>query len=94
MDARDGLTLPLCGILARCLAPDTATQFSPPQPDLSDQIPNERNLMKPSVYGIKETDIFRLITAFTAIRSPEIRAEFLRTVEAWAQDQWHEFEDR
>ncbi|MEM9129943.1 MAG: hypothetical protein AAGA97_09520 [Pseudomonadota bacterium] len=50
--------------------------------------------MKPSVYGIKETDIFRLIAAFTAIRSSEIRAEFLRTVEAWAQDQWHEFEDR
>ncbi|MEM1223894.1 MAG: hypothetical protein AAGH40_14170 [Verrucomicrobiota bacterium] len=50
--------------------------------------------MKPSVYGIKETDAFRLIAAFAAIRSPEIRADFLRTVEAWAQDQWHENEDR
>ncbi|MEM6713311.1 MAG: hypothetical protein AAF590_13675 [Pseudomonadota bacterium] len=49
--------------------------------------------MKPSVYDIKESDIFRLITAFTAIRSPEIRAEFLRTVEAWAKDQWHNFND-
>ena len=50
--------------------------------------------MKPSVFGIKETDIFRLLAAFTAIRSPEIRAEFLRTVEAWAQDQWYEFKDK
>jgi len=44
--------------------------------------------MKRSIYGISEEDIFRLVTAFSAIRSPKIRAEFLRTLEAWAQDQW------
>lgn len=49
--------------------------------------------MQPSVYGIQETDFFRLIAAFTATRSPEIRTEFLRTVEAWAKDQWLNFND-
>ena len=45
--------------------------------------------MKTSIYGMTETDLFRMITAFTAIRSPKIRSEFVRTIEAWAQDQWH-----
>ena len=44
--------------------------------------------MNPSIYGMTEADIFRLVTAFAAIRDPNIRAEFLRTVEAWANDQW------
>lgn len=45
--------------------------------------------MKTSIYGMTEADLFRVVTAFTAIRSPDIRAEFVRTIEAWAQDQWH-----
>lgn len=44
--------------------------------------------MTQSIYGLTETGIFRLLTAFAAIRDPNVRAEFLRTVEAWAQDQW------
>ncbi|SMX28187.1 hypothetical protein TRP8649_02302 [Pelagimonas phthalicica] len=39
-------------------------------------------------YGITEAELFRLITAYSAIKNPSIRAEFLRTVEAWAMDQW------
>lgn len=33
-------------------------------------------------------ELFRFTTAYTAIRKPEIRAEFLELVEAWAKDQW------
>ena len=43
-----------------------------------------------TVYGVTEAEIFRLTCAYTAIRKPEIRAEFLRTVEAWAKEQWGE----
>lgn len=44
--------------------------------------------MTKTIYGLTEADLFRLTTAFTAIRDPAIRAEFLRTIEAWAEDQW------
>ncbi|GLO71337.1 hypothetical protein MACH17_28540 [Phaeobacter inhibens] len=33
-------------------------------------------------------ELFRLNVAFVSIRDPAIRAEFLSTIEAWAQDQW------
>ena len=39
-------------------------------------------------------ELFRLVTAYSAIRKPTIRAEFLETVEAWAQDQWMGFPSR
>lgn len=45
--------------------------------------------MTQTVYDLTEEELFRLTCAYTAIRNPTIRAEFLRTVEAWAQDQWH-----
>lgn len=44
--------------------------------------------MTTTIYGLTEAELFRLTTAYTAIKDPTIRAEFLRTVEAWAQDQW------
>ncbi|MGH1399496.1 MAG: hypothetical protein ACRBCT_09815 [Alphaproteobacteria bacterium] len=37
---------------------------------------------------ITETELFRLTCAYIAIRDPAIRAEFLRSIEAWAVDQW------
>lgn len=43
----------------------------------------------PSSYDLTPDELFRLVTAYTAIRDPKIRAEFLRTVEAWVDDQWH-----
>ena len=45
--------------------------------------------MTKTIYNLTEDELFRLTSAYTAIRDPAIRAEFLRTVEAWAQDQWH-----
>ena len=42
-----------------------------------------------TAYDMTPEELFRLVTAYTAIRDPAIRAEFLRTVEAWATDQWH-----
>ncbi len=44
--------------------------------------------MTETVYQLSEAELFRLISAYTAIRDPKIRAEILRTVEAWAIDQW------
>jgi hypothetical protein len=44
--------------------------------------------MTHNIYGVTEADLFRLVTAYSAIKNPTIRAEFLRTVEAWAVDQW------
>ena len=41
-----------------------------------------------TVYDLTQEELFRLTTAYTAIRKPEIRAEFLELVEAWAKDQW------
>ncbi len=43
---------------------------------------------KLSIYDITQPELFRLICAYTAIRDPAIRTEFLTTLEAWAQDQW------
>ena len=43
----------------------------------------------PSSYDLTPDELFRLVTAYTAIRDPKIRAEFLRTVEAWVDDRWH-----
>jgi len=45
--------------------------------------------MTQSVYELTPAELFRLNAAYAAIHDPAIRAEFLRTVEAWAQDQWH-----
>lgn len=44
--------------------------------------------MTNTIYDLTPEELFRLNTAFAAIRNPKIRAEFLRTVEAWAEDQW------
>lgn len=41
-----------------------------------------------TVYDLQPTELFRLTAAYVAIRDPDIRAEFLQTVEAWARDQW------
>lgn len=41
-----------------------------------------------SIYGVTPEEMFRLTAAFTAIRNPDIREEFLSAIEAWAQDQW------
>ena len=46
-----------------------------------------------AVYEITQSEIFRLTCAYAAIRDPKIRAEFLHTVEAWAEDQWHEVDE-
>lgn len=42
----------------------------------------------PANYDLTPIELFRLNTAYTAIRKPEIRAEFLDLIEAWAEDQW------
>jgi hypothetical protein len=47
-----------------------------------------------TTYDITPDELFRLVTAYTAIRKPTIRAEFLETVEAWAEDQWRGFPSR
>ncbi len=39
-----------------------------------------------TVYGVTTEEMFRLYAAYAAIRDSKIRAEFLATVEAWAQD--------
>lgn len=44
--------------------------------------------MTQAINDLTEWELFRLTSAYTTIRDPAIRAEFLRTVEAWAQDQW------
>ncbi len=44
--------------------------------------------MTKTIYDLNEEEVFRLTSACTAIRNPAIRAEFLQTVEAWAEDQW------
>ncbi len=41
-----------------------------------------------TVYGVNQQELLRLICAYTAIRDPAIRQEFLTTIEAWAKDQW------
>ncbi|MEM7288863.1 MAG: hypothetical protein AAF412_00615 [Pseudomonadota bacterium] len=42
----------------------------------------------PATYGLTQHEIFRLTCAYTAIRKPQIRAEFLELIESWAKDQW------
>ncbi len=44
--------------------------------------------MTKAIYDLSEEELFRLTSAYTAIRDPAIRTEFLRTIEAWATDQW------
>lgn len=44
--------------------------------------------MSKTIYDLTENELFRLTCAYLAIRDSDIREEFLRTVEAWAQDQW------
>jgi hypothetical protein len=44
--------------------------------------------MKPTVYNLTEAELFRLTTAYTAIKDPKARKEFLILVEAWANEQW------
>ncbi len=39
--------------------------------------------MTKAIYDLSEEELFRLTSAYTAIRT-----EFLRTIEAWATDQW------
>lgn len=41
-----------------------------------------------TTYDLTPEELFRLKCAYTAIRDPKIRAEFLTTLEAWAEDQW------
>lgn len=40
-------------------------------------------------YKLTPDEVFRLLAAYAAIRDPAIRAEFLSSIEAWTQDQWH-----
>lgn len=42
-----------------------------------------------ATYDLTPDELFRLNAAYTTVRDPAIRAEFLRTIEAWAMDQWH-----
>lgn len=44
-------------------------------------------------YDITPTELFRLATAYAAIRDPKIRAEFLTSIEAWSKDQWRDVPD-
>lgn len=39
-------------------------------------------------YSLTPDELFRLVTAYTAIRDPAIRTEFLTSIEAWVEDQW------
>lgn len=43
--------------------------------------------MPETIIPITETELYRLEVAYTSIEDPIIRAEFLRTLEAWVQDQ-------
>lgn len=43
--------------------------------------------MPKTIIHITETELYRLEVAYTSIEDPSIRAEFLRTLEAWVQDQ-------
>lgn len=44
--------------------------------------------MNRTTYGLSPDELFRVQTAYGAIRDPKIRTEFLTLIEAWAQDQW------
>jgi hypothetical protein len=41
----------------------------------------------PEIIHITEDEFYRLEVAYTSIRDPAIRAEFLRTIEVWVLDQ-------
>lgn len=41
-----------------------------------------------TTYDLVPEELFRLMSAYIAIRNPTIRAEFLELVEAWSHDQW------
>jgi hypothetical protein len=47
-----------------------------------------------TINNLTPDELFRLVIAYSAIRKPTIRAEFLETVEAWAEDQWMGFPPR
>ncbi len=44
--------------------------------------------MPETIIPITEGELYRLEVAYTSIKDPAIRAEFLSTLEAWTQDQW------
>lgn len=46
-----------------------------------------------SAYEITPEEVFRLVCAYTAIKEPRIRQEFLSGIEAWSKDQFHAAED-
>ena len=39
------------------------------------------------IIHITDTEMYRLEVAYTSIRDPDIRAEFLRSMEAWVLEQ-------
>lgn len=43
--------------------------------------------MPDTIISITETELYRLEVVYTSIEDPAIRAEFLRTLEAWVQNQ-------
>ena len=43
--------------------------------------------MPDAIIHITETELYRLEVAYTSIKDPAIRAEFLSSMEAWVQDQ-------
>lgn len=49
--------------------------------------------MTQTIYGVTYVELFRLISAFMAIRTPSIRLKFLELVESWAQEQWLAVDD-
>lgn len=44
--------------------------------------------MTRTIYDVTDAELFRLVGAYMAIRTPSIRLEFLELVESWAQEQW------
>lgn len=44
--------------------------------------------MTQAINGITDAELFRLVCAYMAIRTPSIRLKFLELVESWAQEQW------
>lgn len=53
------------------------------------KINEQKGALMQSPYDVTPDELFRLLTAYAAIRDPKIRAEFLSSIEAWTQDQWH-----
>ena len=44
--------------------------------------------MTQTTYSLTPDELFRLFIAYSAIRNPGIRARFLETINARAEDQW------